>query len=89
MGAIGRLIFTVGMIIVWPNICALEIQLTNEMIQALYSNAIDQGVMLDLAMASTVQTESLSSAANAAKSLLIVVGCGGIPSCANGISSSE
>jgi len=42
MGAVGRLIFTAGLLLAWPTIYAFEIQITNEMIKAIYFNSADQ-----------------------------------------------
>ncbi|MFA6555175.1 MAG: hypothetical protein WCT03_02040, partial [Candidatus Obscuribacterales bacterium] len=55
MGAVGRLIFTAGLLLAWPTIYAFEIQITNEMIKALYFNSADQVAMLDAAMAAAVK----------------------------------
>lgn len=55
MGAVGRLIFTSGLLLAWPTIYAFEIQITNEMIKALYFNSADQVAMLDAAMAAAVK----------------------------------
>ncbi|MBP7579112.1 MAG: hypothetical protein KA794_20515, partial [Candidatus Obscuribacter sp.] len=55
MGAVGRLIFTAGLMLAWPTIYAFEIQITNEMIKAVYFNSADQVAMLDAAMAAAVK----------------------------------
>jgi transposase len=55
MGSVGRLIFTAGLMLAWPTIYAFEIQITNEMIKAIYFNSADQVVMLDAAMAAAVK----------------------------------
>jgi hypothetical protein len=55
MGAVGRLIFTAGLLLAWPTIYAFEIQITNEMIKAIYFNSADQVIMLDAAMAAAVK----------------------------------
>ncbi len=55
MGSVGRLIFTAGLLLAWPTIYAFEIQITNEMIKAIYFNSADQVIMLDAAMASAVK----------------------------------
>ena len=55
MGAVGRLIFTAGLLLAWPTIYAFEIQITNEMIKAIYFNSADQVAMLDAAMAAAVK----------------------------------
>jgi len=39
MSAVGRLIFTAGLMLAWPTLYAFEIQITNEMIQAIYFNS--------------------------------------------------
>ncbi|MBS1990197.1 MAG: hypothetical protein JSS83_06735, partial [Cyanobacteria bacterium SZAS LIN-3] len=55
MGAVGRLIFTAGLLLAWPTIYAFEIQISNEMIKAIYFNSADQVAMLDAAMAAAVK----------------------------------
>ncbi|MDZ4833035.1 MAG: hypothetical protein SGJ27_04470, partial [Candidatus Melainabacteria bacterium] len=55
LGAVGRLIFTSGLMLAWPTIYAFEIQITNEMIKALYFNSADQVSALDAAMAAAVK----------------------------------
>ncbi|RTL40776.1 MAG: hypothetical protein EKK48_16085 [Candidatus Melainabacteria bacterium] len=55
MGAVGRLIFTAGLLLAWPTIYAFEIQISNEMIKAIYFNSADQVIMLDAAMAAAVK----------------------------------
>ncbi len=55
VGAVGRLIFTSGLMLAWPTIYAFEIQITNEMIKALYFNSSDQVSALDAAMAAAVK----------------------------------
>lgn len=55
MSAVGRLIFTAGLLLAWPTMYAFIIQITNEMIQAIYFNSADQIQMLDAAMASAVK----------------------------------
>jgi hypothetical protein len=55
MGAVGRLIFTAGLMLAWPTIYAFEIQITNEMIKTIYFNSADQVAMLDAAMAAAVK----------------------------------
>ncbi|MBX9694258.1 MAG: hypothetical protein K2Z81_17875, partial [Cyanobacteria bacterium] len=62
MGAVGRLIFTAGLMLAWPTIYAFEIQITNEMIKALYFNSADQVAMLDAAMAAAVKSGLLAGA---------------------------
>src|SRR6185369_256926 len=55
MGAVGRLIFTAGLLLAWPTIYAFEIQISNEMIKAIYFNSAQQVVWLDSAMATAVK----------------------------------
>lgn len=55
MGAVGRLIATAGLLLAWPTIYAFEVQITNEMIKAIYFNSADQVAMLDAAMAAAVK----------------------------------
>ncbi len=55
MGAVGRLIATAGLLLCWPTIYAFEVQITNEMIKAIYFNSADQVAMLDAAMAAAVK----------------------------------
>ncbi|MFT2612571.1 hypothetical protein, partial [Escherichia coli] len=55
MGPVGRLIFTAGLLLAWPTIYAFEIQISNEMIKAIYFNSADQVLMLDYALAQAVK----------------------------------
>lgn len=55
MGSVGRLIFTAALLLAWPTIYAFIIQITNEMIQAIYFNSADDIMRLDAAMASAVK----------------------------------
>lgn len=55
MGAVGRLIFTAGLMLAFPTLYAFEIQISNEMIKAIYFNSSDQVMMLDAALASAVK----------------------------------
>ena len=55
MGAVGRLIFTAGIMLAWPTLYAFEVQISNEMIKAIYFNTFDQVMMLDAALASAVR----------------------------------
>jgi hypothetical protein len=55
MGPVGRLIFTAGLLLAFPTLYAFEIQITNEMIKAIYFNSTDQIGMLDSALASAVR----------------------------------
>lgn len=62
LGAVGRLIFTSGLMLAWPTIYAFEIQITNEMIKTLYFNSADQVSALDAAMAAAVKGGLLAGA---------------------------
>ena len=62
MGSVGRMIFTAGLMLAWPTIYAFEIQITNEMIKALYFNSADQVASLDAAMAAAVKGGLLAGA---------------------------
>lgn len=55
MSSVGRLIFTAGMLLAWPTIYAFEIQISNEMIKAIYFNSGDQVLMLDYALAYAIK----------------------------------
>jgi hypothetical protein len=55
MGAVGRLIFTAGLLLAFPTLYAFEIQITNEMIKAIYFNSTDQIAALDALLASAVR----------------------------------
>jgi hypothetical protein len=55
MGAVGRLIFTAGLMLAFPTLYAFEIQISNEMIKAIYFNSSDQVMMLDAALASAIK----------------------------------
>jgi hypothetical protein len=55
MGAVGRLIFTAGLMLAWPTLYAFEVQITNEMIKAIYFNTFREVMMLDAALASAVR----------------------------------
>ncbi len=55
MGAVGRLIFTAGLLLAWPTLYAFEIQITNEMIKAIYFDSTSQVLMLDSAIASAIK----------------------------------
>ncbi len=80
MGAVGRLIFTAGLLLAWPTIYAFEIQITNEMIKAIYFNSADQVAMLDAAMAAAVKGGLVATAAGLAHVFAPVIGtaAGGI-----------
>lgn len=62
MGAVGRLIFTAGLMLAWPTIYAFEIQITNEMIREIFFNSADQVDNLDAAMAAAVKAGLMAGA---------------------------
>jgi hypothetical protein len=70
MGAVGRLIFTFGLTMVWPTICAIEIEISNQMISAVFLGAADQVQLLDATMVSSVKAGLVSSNYLVAKSIL-------------------
>jgi hypothetical protein len=72
MGAVGRLIFTAGLLIAWPTLYAFDIQISNEMIRAIYFNNTEQVQMLDFALAQAVRG-GLLAAGNGAISILAPV----------------
>lgn len=74
MGAVGRLIFTAGLMLAWPTLYAFEIQITNEMIKAIYFNSADQVVMLDAALAAAVKGGLLAGAGLLANAFAPVIG---------------
>ena len=74
MGAVGRLIFTAGLLLAWPTIYAFEIQITNEMIKTIYFNSADQVAMLDAAMAAAVKGGLVAKAALLANATAPVAG---------------
>lgn len=80
MGSVGRLIFTAGLLLAWPTIYAFEIQITNEMIKAIYFNSADQVMMLDAAMAAAVKGGLVAGAGLLANTFAPVLGsvAGGI-----------
>lgn len=65
MAPVGRLIFTAGILLAWPTICAFEIQITNEMIKAIYFNSNDQLAQLHLALATAVKGGLIAAGAGA------------------------
>lgn len=65
MAPVGRLIFTAGLLLAWPTIYAFEIQITNEMIKAIYFNSNDQLAMLHFALATTVKGGLIAAGAGA------------------------
>jgi len=79
MGAVGRLIFTSGLMLAWPTIYAFWIEISNEMIQAIYFNSADQVQMLDVAMADAIQGGLAGGAALVARSIAPLVGGAAIP----------
>lgn len=74
MGAVGRLIFTAGLMLAWPTIYAFEIQITNEMISAIYFNSADQVAMLDAAMSAAVKAGLVAGAGLLANATAPVAG---------------
>lgn len=80
MGTVGRLIFTSGLLLAWPTIYAFEIQISNEMIKAIYFNSADQVMMLDAAMAAAVKGGLVAGAGLLANTFAPVIGsiAGGI-----------
>jgi hypothetical protein len=74
MGAVGRLIATAGLMLAWPTIYAFEVQITNEMIKAIYFNSADQVAMLDQAMASTIKAGLVAGVGLLANAFAPVVG---------------
>ena len=74
LGAVGRLIFTAGLMLAWPTIYAFEIQITNEMINAIFFNSADQVAMLDAALATAVRAGLVASTAVLANAFAPIVG---------------
>lgn len=74
MGAVGRLIFTAGLMLAWPTIYAFEIQISNEMISAIYFNSADQVAMLDAAMSAAVKAGLVAGAGLLANATAPVAG---------------
>ncbi len=74
MGSVGRLIFTAGLMLAWPTIFAFEIQITNEMIKAVYFNSADQLAQLDVALAAAVKGGLVATAAGIAQVFAPVLG---------------
>ena len=74
MGAVGRLIFTSGLMIAWPTLYAFEIQITNEMIKAIYFNSADQLQQLDVALAEVVKGGLIATAGLLANAFAPIVG---------------
>ncbi len=74
MGAVGRLIFTAGLMLAFPTLYAFEIQITNEMIKAIYFNSTDQIAMLDSALASAVRGGILAGVGGLASAFAPLLG---------------
>lgn len=74
MGPVGRLIFTAGLLLAWPTLYAFEIQITNEMITAIYANEPQQVLMLDYAMAQVVKGAAIAAGAGATSVFAPVLG---------------
>jgi hypothetical protein len=74
MGAVGRLIFTAGLLLAFPTLYAFEIQITNEMIQAIYFNNTQQITMLDSALASAVRGGILAGVGGLASAFAPLLG---------------
>ncbi len=60
MSAIGRLICTIGIVIAWPIVYSFEIELSNEMISAIFANGADQLHLFDMVMANMVNVSAVS-----------------------------
>lgn len=65
MGPVGRLIFTAGLLLAWPTIYAFEVQITNEMIKAIYFNSTEELAMLHYALATAVKGGLIAAGAGA------------------------
>lgn len=74
MGAVGRLIFTSGLLLAFPTLYAFEIQITNEMIKAIYFNSSDQVMMLDAALASAIKGGILAGVGGLASAFAPLLG---------------
>lgn len=74
MGAVGRLIFTAGLLLAWPTIYAFEIQITNEMIGTIFFKSQQEIAMLDAAMASAVKAGLVAGAGLLANATAPVAG---------------
>ncbi|MBX9724941.1 MAG: hypothetical protein K2X81_26280 [Candidatus Obscuribacterales bacterium] len=79
MSAVGRLIFTSGLLLGWPTIYAFVIQISNEMIKAVYANNPQQILMLDYAMAQVVKGGVLAAGAAATSAFAPVLGNATVP----------
>jgi hypothetical protein len=71
-GAIGRLIFTLGLMIAWPTIYAFEIQISNEMIQAIYPTNADDLRKLEMVLTDAVRASSSTRSRPSSVVLLVV-----------------
>jgi len=84
MAPVGRLIFTAGLLLAWPTIYAFEIQISNEMIQAVYANTPQEVLMLDSALGQVVKGGVVAAGAGAVSvfapvlSKLVLPGVGGL-----------
>ena len=74
LGAVGRLIFTAGLMLAWPTIYAFEIQITNEMIQAIYFTGGDQITQLDVALTAAVKAGLVATTGLLANAFAPVIG---------------
>jgi hypothetical protein len=68
-GAVGRLIFTISIILAWRSLYAMEIKISNEMIQALYFQSADQIQVLDVGMGNLVKSGLAANSGLVAQSL--------------------
>lgn len=73
-GAVGRLIFTAGLMLGWPTIYAFEIQITNEMIKAIYFTGGDQISQLDVALTAAVKAGLVGTTGLLANAFAPVIG---------------
>lgn len=69
MGSVGRLIFTAGLLLAWPTLYAFEIQITNEMIKAIYFNSASEVAQLDATLAMGIKLGITATAAGLAYAL--------------------
>ena len=60
MSAVGRLICTLGIIVGWPTIYSFEIDLSNEMITAIFASGSNQLQLLDMVMANMFKVSAYS-----------------------------
>jgi hypothetical protein len=70
MSAVGRLICTIGIVIAWPIIYSFEIELSNEMITAIFANSADQLSLLDMVMAGTFKASLYAGASKVITQLI-------------------